>query len=122
MSMLRKTTNAIVFFLFIGFAIVQYNDSDAFKWIALYLAVAILPVLTILKIKSKLYNFFLLGLFFAILILTYSNLTSWVEAGKPKFIDYEPTHIKEVEGIREYLGAFICFLTSLIYLLIKKRP
>jgi len=121
--MLSKVIHILVFILFIAFAAVQYNDSDATRWIILYLMVAILPLLRIFGKSVKIYGGFLVGLFFAFFITKFSLLSEWLAAGKPAFIDYEPTNVKEVEGIREFLGICICFITALLYSLLKKeRP
>lgn len=122
MSMLKKSFHIIVALLFIGFATVQFNDSDSIKWIIIYLTVAALPILKVFNIETKLLNFFLIGFFAVLLIMNFNSLTEWINAGQPPFIDYEPTTVDAVEGIREYLGLVVCFVTTLIYLLIKKRP
>lgn len=120
--MLKKLLHFFVAIVFIGFAAVQYNDSDAFYWIFMYLAVAALPILLLINYNKKgLLNAFLLGMFGILLILKYPLVAEWFDAGKPKFIDYEPTSIKAVEGIREYLGILICFATSFVYIFIKNR-
>jgi len=121
MSMLSKIGHIICLILFVLFAVVQYNDSDGFKWIILYLLVALLPLLRIMGKSIKLYSGFLIGLFMAFIVLRYNLLTEWLEAGKPAFIDYEPTNIKEVEGIREFLGICICLSTSITYSILNRK-
>lgn len=119
--MLSKIIHVTVAIIFVAFAVVQYNDSDGFKWIAFYLIVALLPILRIVGKSNIGFNFFLLGLFSVLAIMNFSSLTDWIAADKPAFIDYEPTHIKAVEGIREYLGIMICLITILIYTLSSRK-
>jgi len=120
--MLKKTIHIIVAFLFVVFAAVQYNDSDSIKWILIYLAVAGLPILMLLNINKQLLNYFLIGFFPVLLIMNFSSVSEWINAGQPGFIDYEPTTLKAVEGIREYLGLVVCFITTFLYVFIKKGP
>ena len=119
--MLKKIIHITIALLFFIFAALQFNDKDGIMWILLYLAVAALPLLILFGKEKKHLNYFLAGLFLMLLFLKYPFVTDWLEAGQPKFIDYEPTSIKAVEGIREYLGLVICALTTLVYLFVKRN-
>lgn len=84
----------------------------------MYLSVAILPLLFLFEINMKVYTKILCIALAVILIINYSCLNDWISAGKPDFIDYEPTTVKVVEGIREFLGLAIAFITSIVYYII----
>ncbi len=118
---ITRTINILVLTLFLYCAYVQFNDSDAWKWILIYLSIAILPLLYLLNYEIKTYTTLLCISLAIILLLNFSSLTDWLAAGKPDFIDYEPTTIDVVEGIREFLGLVIAFITSIIYLIFIKK-
>ncbi len=118
---MNKLLHLVILVLFGYFIYVQFNDVDGWKWVIIYSVVAFLPIL---KLLDKKISYFALGLVVAFtlaLIFEYHLLNDWLAAGKPEFIDYEPTNITEVEGIREYLGIGICFLTTLLYSIFEWR-
>lgn len=121
MSMLSKTIHLIVAFLFVYFAAVQYNDRDGILWMFIYLAIAAMPILKVLKFKHKHLNYFLIGFLPMLVFLKFNYLTDWLDAGRPSFIDYEPTSIEVIEGIREFLGLVLCLFVSIIYAFIKNE-
>lgn len=84
--------------------------------------IAILGILSLRNILKPMYVLFVFTFMAGYTISNISLLTSWLDAGQPAFIDYEPTNIQEVENIREFLGLVICLVTALIYLLITKKP
>lgn len=112
---MNKLIHVILAIVFIAFAVVQHNDTDGWKWIVIYLVVALIPIQ---KVFNKHWSLFNIGIALAMIIMLIFNahqVDSWIEAGKPAFIDYEPTDIQAVEDIREYLGIFICTIVSLLY-------
>jgi len=115
---MNKIGHYIIIILFGGFAAVQYNDPDGVKWMFIYGSIIVLPILNILRKPSKLITVGVFAFFLTLLIINFSDLTNWLNAGRPKFIDYEPTNIVEVEGIREYLGIAISALVSALYFII----
>jgi len=117
--MFIKLLHLSITILFIAFAVVQYNDPDGWRWVLLYLAVAILPIIRLIKVSAKSITIGLSIAFLLALVYNADQLTQWISAGRPAFIDYEPTTIREVEGIREYLGICIAAVTVWFYLLIE---
>lgn len=115
---MSKFLHISVAILFLVFAAVQYNDQDGWKWIFLYLMIALLAIHRLRRVKA---TPIIIGVTVAILLSLIFNahqVTDWLNAGKPAFIDYEPTSIKEVEGIREYLGICISALAASFYTLL----
>jgi len=121
MNLLKKLIHISVACLFFVFAYLQLNDNDGFYWILLYVAVAFLPVLELFKIKYKLFNYFIFTFLLVLIIMNLNLYSQWIEAEKPAFIDYEPTSIKEVEGIREFLGICVSGFVSFIYVLLNYK-
>lgn len=115
MNIIYKTLHLLVSLLFISFAYMQFNDVDGKRWVIIYASVALLAILKLLNKSNILINYFLIGLFVSLLLSNADGLTDWLSAGKPAFIDYAPTDIKEVEGIREFLGLVISFLVVASY-------
>lgn len=122
MNMLKKVVNIAIAILFFTFAYLQLNDNnDTAFWIIIYVAVAILPILILFKIESKIYRYLLLGILTILMFKNFHLLNDWLDAGSPAFIDYEPTSIREVEGIREFLGITISLSTVLVYTFLKRN-
>jgi len=118
---MNKVIHIFVALVFLAFGAVQYNDPDGWKWIIIYLFVALLPISILLKCDKKIFRWIVTIMFLFLLVARVSDVTHWLDAGSPKFIDYEPTTLEAVERIREYLGLLICFLTSLAYLIFYKK-
>ncbi len=114
---MNKFIHIIVFGIFLSFAAVQYNDSDAWQWILLYISIAIIPLLKVLNLKSRGYIIAINILLVVLFISQFHLYSNWISAGRPAFIDYEPTEVKAVEDIREFLGIVICMVCALAYLI-----
>ena len=121
--MYRKVIDLIIGILFIYFAYLQLNDPDSVYWILIYSVVILLSMLSLFGLLKPLYTKLVSGFFLFLLILKINLLTSWLDAGQPAFIDYEPTDVQVVENIREYMGLIISFIVSTYYLILTlKKP
>jgi hypothetical protein len=118
----RKIFDTTVIIVFFWFSYVQLNDTDGTKWIIIYSMVAILGFLSLRRLLKPMYVLFAFTFLVGYTISNINLLTSWLDAGQPSFIDYEPTTIQEVENMREFLGLVICLITTFIYLLLTKKP
>lgn len=118
--MKNKIIDSILLISFLLFAIVQYNDADSFMWIVTYLLIASLALMALMNKLNTFHAAIITGIFTFLLISNINLLSEWNSAGRPAFIDYQPTEIDAVEAIREYLGLFICFSASLYYTLSKR--
>lgn len=116
-----KFIHLAVALLFIYFSYVQLNDIDGWKWILLYSSIAFLAFLKFAQISLKYVPGIIVLITLVLLIANINLFTSWTNAGRPAFIDYEPTNIQEVENIREFLGLCITFATALIYFLLLQK-
>lgn len=100
---------AIIFTLLFGYAIVvQFNDSDALKWILIYGVAAVASVLFLLK-KLKPFIYFSCALFFAVLFVVY-----WPETYEGVQLDHGMKTVNIEEG-RESLGSLIAAVVMLVY-------
>ncbi len=84
--------------------------------------VAILGVLSLRSLLRPMYVLFAFTFLAGYTISNINLFTTWLDAGQPEFIDYEPTNIQEVENIREFLGLIICLITVFAYLIFTKKP
>lgn len=117
---MKKVFDVFVIVLFSIFAYLQLNDGDGSKWILLYGAVVILGLASLLNKIKSLYPLFIFSFLLGYLFFNIELVTSWIDAGKPAFIDYEPTNIQAVENIREFLGLLICLVVSGVYYLLYR--
>lgn len=107
--------------MFAYFIIVQFNDNDGFFWIGVYALAGILAIISILGRPTKVSGRLMTAGICIYLILNTHLLTDWLNSGKPDFIDYEPTFIKEAEQMRELLGLVIVLLVSVYYGFMKRK-
>ncbi|NNF22319.1 MAG: hypothetical protein HKN67_10265 [Saprospiraceae bacterium] len=118
---LSKIVDVLFLIMFIYFTSVQFNDSDSLLWIVVYALAGILAFISFIGKPVKMpARFLTTGLIIYLLFNTHL-LTDWLNAGKPAFIDYEATFIKEAEQMRELLGTLIVLLVSLYYGFLKRR-
>ncbi len=115
-----KIVNSILSFLFITFAVVQYNDPDPWLWIVAYLFVA---VQFVLQIFQKLPRPLLLIsiILFAILGMTFiPDFIDWIEKGAPSIASEMKATEPHIELVREFGGLLIC-LAGLLFLLFQQK-
>ncbi|MBT8233517.1 MAG: hypothetical protein KJN84_12865 [Bacteroidia bacterium] len=119
--MARKAFDFITIILFTYFMIVQLNDDDGSQWIMIYGVMAFIGILSITGRLKQIYPLFAFSFLLGYSVFNFNLFISWLDAGKPAFIDYEPTNIQAVENIREYLGIVISLIFAFIYLLLDWR-
>ena len=118
--MIRKIFDITIVCFFLYCCYLQLNDADGLKWIVIYSMIAILGILSLRKILKPIYALLVFAFMLGYTISNFNLLTSWLDAGRPAFIDYEPTEIVAVENIREFLGLIICLFVSCLYLLLTR--
>ncbi|MDZ4708853.1 MAG: transmembrane 220 family protein [Saprospiraceae bacterium] len=108
-------------FIFISFAVLQYNDPDPYIWAPYYLLIA---AICFLEYKGRYYNLFV-GLTFLgswIWAAFYvPDLLAWLTHGMPNIADQMKAETPYVENMREFLGLLLCSITigSIMYRNIK---
>ena len=116
-----KNIHLLILILFVYFAYVQFNDTDGLKWILIYSSISVLAVSKLLDYHSLNLARIISAVLGIYLLVNINLLSSWLAAGKPAFIDYEPTFIQEVENIREFMGLVISFFVALTYIFIFNK-
>lgn len=99
----------------------QWNDADAFLWIALYICVS---VIAFLAYKDQHFFFINAGIV-ALLVVSLCgyvpDLINWVNEGMPSITTSMQASTPYIELIRESLGLLISLIAMLYYLFIAKR-
>ncbi len=93
--------------VFLYFAIIQWNDPDAWIWMTVYGLVVLMAALKLLGVKNqKVFKGIFIFLFFWFLV-KFPTLLEWFQAGMPNFLVEQPTNVQILEKMREFLGALI---------------
>lgn len=116
-----KYVHLLVALVFIYFAFMQLDDSDSWKWLLIYLSVAIMAFMKFADRNIQRLSLFLSGFLGCLLIINFKLLNAWLQAGMPSFINYEAANITQVEYIREFLGIALSFLTVIVYHIYDKK-
>ncbi len=107
--------------IFVLFALVQLNDSDAVMWVPPYLLVAYLAF------RAGSHNYYMLGsaillIFFIVWMSMYQpHMRDWVADGMPSITESMKAESPYIELSREFFGLLLCALTTTYYLIIAKR-
>lgn len=117
-----KYRHYLISVLFLLFAIVQWNDPDPYTWIALYLFVALVPILyvRIMLVPS---------LIFAIMVplivklgFLVPDVLEWIDQGMPTIAATMQAESPHIELVREFFGIVICLIVlGFYYSKVKKR-
>lgn len=117
----RKIISTIFFGLFTWSAVLQLNDPDPYHWFAIYMIVAIIPIISIFRPFSKQFIWVLIIALLAYSLYHFSYFMDWIEIEDKNEIFGEMVYEKPyLEGTREFLGLLIC-AASLLFQLKKSR-
>ncbi len=111
----------IIAFLFLLFAAVQWNDSDSYVWISVYLAPA---VTALLAFKGRYYRYptFILLIVLILWMASYvPHITQWIEDGMPNIAGSMKAESPYIELTREFFGLFICLVAIWYYYILAKK-
>lgn len=107
--------------LFLVFAIVQWNDPDAFIWILMYMVVS---AIAFLAYKGQHYLWLNAGIT-AILIVSLlfyiPDVMDWFGDGMPNIADSMQASSPYIELVREFFGLLISLVAMTFYLVISKK-
>lgn len=102
-----KVINALLTLVMVVFAILQWNDPDAWLWIFIYGYVAVMGGLSFSLLRLKWFILAgILGLSIGI-ILNIPKFIDWIESGMPSIIGHMKAESPFIEVIREFLGLLI---------------
>lgn len=118
----RKVVSVFFFLLFTWSAIIQLNDPDPYHWFAIYLLVALIPIISLFKQLSKKLIWVLIALLIVYALYHFYYFIDWIGTDRKEEIFGEMVYEKPyLEGTREFLGLFICALSLLYQLPIAKK-
>jgi len=104
-------TRIILGFLFIVFAIVQYNDPDPWLWIVTYSVVGLIAIVSAFKtIPKPLYLILIVALVVATAYYI-PLMMDWVSSGMPSIVGEMKAATPHIEWMREFLGLVLCLMT-----------
>ncbi|MEL6987338.1 MAG: transmembrane 220 family protein [Bacteroidota bacterium] len=110
-----KIFNFILAGLFLLFAIVQYNDPDPWKWMALYLIVALTSLMAALNKSNKWIILIGLAIFAFEAYNLYPEFKNWMNDGMPSIIKSMQAESPYIEFVREFLGLIFCFIVMIFH-------
>ncbi len=109
---MKRTLLFLLFFMLLGFAAVQYNDSDAGLWIAVYLIYALLVVSAIIRPLNTIW--YLVAMVFPLFFAALQWPEKWEGLG-------DTMMNQNTERARESLGLIICAFSSWLSNKLKSR-
>ena len=118
---MKKIIHIRVAFVFIVFAIVQWNDPDPLLWILLYIYVAFCILMFVFTEKSK-YPL-LIGVIICLIIsVSYiPDVLNWFKDGMPSIVGSMKAENLYIGLVREFFGALLALVTFIIYYFLEKK-
>jgi len=116
-----KIVNLILAFLFFLFAAFQYNDSDSWIWMAIYLLVAYVSLSAFQMKYSKLVIYFGLAVCVIGMGLLFPDIIRWLRMGMPSITESMKAEKIHVELTREFFGLVICFVALVFHFFQMRR-
>jgi hypothetical protein len=119
-----KIVSAILAIMFLSFAYIQLNDPDPILWIAIYLAMVAVCVLSIF---NKYYKTAMAALalgYVVYMAILFPGLLEWLQSTDRSllFDDLAKMQHLYIEESREFLGLFICLVVLVVYWLRASKP
>jgi len=111
----KSIINWIIASIFIGFAVIQWNDPDPIMWICLYGAMALMIILKQMEYQVKMIFAIFALAFLAYGLYLFPSLMKWIQSGMPSLAGEMKAETPEIEDMRELGGVVILFVTALVY-------
>ncbi|MFM7765401.1 MAG: transmembrane 220 family protein [Sphingomonadales bacterium] len=109
---MKKIILILLFLIILGFAAVQYNDPDAWFWIAVYLVYAMVIFSAIIRPLNTIW--YLVAMIVPLIFAYFQWPESWEGIG-------ETMMNENTERARESLGLIICALSSWLSVKLKSE-
>ncbi len=116
-----KWLHLTISILFLVFAIVQWNDPDAMKWIVMYTIVSAIAFLAFRGKHFLWLNALIGGFLIFFLGLYIPDVKAWFNDGMPNIADSMQASSPYIELVREFFGLFISLIAMTFYLVISKK-
>lgn len=116
-----KWVHLFISILFLIFAIVQWNDPDAFVWIIMYVVVSAIAFLAY-RGKSYLWaNAGITAILIVSILFYVPEVIDWFSDGMPNIADSMQASSPYIELVREFFGLLISLIGMTFYLVISKK-
>ena len=121
-EVMRYFVHYLISFIFLSFAIVQWNDPDFYLWMPPYLCVALMAILTTRNIFFRKVYLIILLVFILWMATYIPAFFAWISDGMPTITGSMKAESIYIEFIREFFGLALCILaTSFYYYIAKKK-
>jgi len=121
MSPIQKNIYFIISGLFLGFAIVQWNDPDPVIWMIFY---GVMSLIYILLALGKRFAFYLSVLMLITCIINMGfilpEIIKWIKDGMPSIVQSMKATIPSIEYTREFLGLLLCLIACIWVIRVHK--
>ena len=121
MSPFQKNIYFIISGLFLGFAIVQWNDPDPVIWMIFY---GVMSLIYILLALGKRFAFYLSVLMLITCIINMGfilpEIIKWIKDGMPSIVQSMKATIPSIEYTREFLGLLSCLIACIWVIRVHK--
>jgi hypothetical protein len=121
MSPFQKNIYFIISGLFLGFAIVQWNDPDPLIWMIFY---GVMSLIYILLALGKRFAFYLSVLMLITCIINMGfilpEIIKWIKDGMPSIVQSMKATIPSIEYTREFLGLLLCLIACIWVIRVHK--
>jgi len=113
---LAKLVHTVIALMFMAMAIVQLNDPDPIFWVAVYMAVAFVPVSKLLAYRSIAIFYVAVGMCLAGLLISAPGFIDYLSSQDFTAINGGMSEEKPyVESAREFLGMLIGAVCLMFY-------
>ena len=112
---MKKLIDISVAIVFILFAVVHWNDPDPWIWIVMYLCVAAIPIMKLLRKRIKYFEYGLLVILAIGLASYLPSIYQWLQDGMPSITSEMKADTPYVEWVREALGLLISVVVTGVY-------
>ncbi len=121
MSPFQKNIYFIISGLFLGFAIVQWNDPDPVIWMIFY---GVMSLIYILLALGKRFAFYISVLMLITCIINMGfilpEIIKWIKDGMPSIVQSMKATIPSIEYTREFLGLLLCLIACIWVIRVHK--
>jgi len=121
MSPFQKNIYFIISGLFLGFAIVQWNDPDPLIWMIFYGVMSLIYILLAIKNKFAFYLAIVMSIICLVsMAVILPEIFQWMKDGMPSIVQSMKAEIPTIEYTREFLGLLLCLIACIWVIRVHK--